>query len=257
MNAPTSRAWLRAAAQRLTLGSRRIAVHLTRRITAWIRDTWARTMAWLSDATGIAWAVRLCVLLAAAWILRQVGLAVVGAAARRLDTSAWLLWPTAGVWIIAAWRAGHPDWQPRTAPAAAAGEAPEPQPDPAPVSLAKPAAGHSLDDALDAARRLGTPHCHLAVIDDALDAPPGTARGLFTAAGIPISDVRMRGRGTSTGVRGRDIPPLSSPSPEGDATVVGAGQGANNDNNNNRLRVREEAGMTIILDPSERRAYTV
>ncbi|MEU6756959.1 hypothetical protein [Streptomyces sp. NPDC046685] len=261
MTAPTSRAWLQAAAARLTLGSKRLTGHLTRRVVAWIRDTWQRTMTWLSDATGIAWAVRLGVLLAVAWVLRKAGVSIAAAAARRLDSAAWLLWPALGVWIIAAWRAGHPDWKPRSpaAPAAAAAaEKPVPDVEPAPVSLAKEhPAGPTLDSVLGAARLLGTPHVHLAAIEEHLKAPQGTARRVLSEAGIPIADVRMQGRGTSTGVRASDIPPLPSPSPEGVGGAVGAAQGANNSNNSVRVdRVGDGAQITVTkLD--ERRAYTV
>ncbi len=255
MTAPTSRAWLKAAARRLTTGSERLAAHIARRTAAWLRDTWARTMAWLSDATGLAWAVRLCALLAAAWVLRKAGVSLASAVARRIDQSAWLLWPALAVWIIAAWRAGHPDWKPRPAPAAAEAT-PEPAPDP--VSLAKDhPAGPSLDDVLTVARALGTPHVHLAAITDRLKAPDGAVRQVLTAAGIPIGDVRMQGRGTSTGVKGTDIPPAPSPYPEGAGAAVGAGQGANNSNNNVRVdRVGGGAQITVT-DLTERRAYTV
>ncbi|MFD0353494.1 hypothetical protein ACFVHW_07055 [Streptomyces sp. NPDC127110] len=257
MTAPTSREWLRAAAQRLTLGSRRLTTHLGRRVAASIRDTWARTMAWLSDATGLAWAVRLCVLLAAAWVLRRIGVSVATAAARRLDSSPWLLWPALGLWVIASWRAGHPDWRPRPSPAAAEEPEPEPESEPEPVSLAKEhPAGPSIDDIVAAARKLGTPHVHLAAIEEHLGAPQGTARRLLAAAGIPISDVRMHGRGTSTGVRGSDIPPFSHPSSEPADDVVGAGQDANNDNNN-ADRVEKSGGLLIVRRPSEDRHYPV
>ncbi|MFD3802628.1 hypothetical protein ACFWTC_03145 [Streptomyces sp. NPDC058619] len=256
MTAPTSRAWAQAAAARLTLGSKRLTSHLTRRIAAWIRNTWQRTMAWLSDATGLAWAVRLCVLLAAAWILRKVGVSIAAAAARRIEASAWLLWPALALWIIAAWRAGHPDWKPRPAPAAA--EEPEPEAEPETVSLAKDhPVGPTLDDVLAAARKLGTPHVHLAAIERHIKAPRGTVRPVLVEAGIPISDVRMKGAGTSTGIQDSDIPPLSSPSPEGVGGVVGAGQDANNNSNN--IRVTRSAGgaQVTVTDLAEQRAYTV
>ncbi|MCX5197211.1 hypothetical protein OOK31_25490 [Streptomyces sp. NBC_00249] len=255
MNAPTSREWVQAAARRLTTGSERLAAHHVRRTTLWVRTTWARTMEWLSDASGLAWAVRLTVLLAAAWVLRKVGVYVATVGARRLHTSSGLLWPVLALWLIAAWRVGHPDWQPRAAPTAE--RTPEPAGKPEPVSLAKEQpVGPSLDDVLAAARTLGTPHVHLAAIEEHLGAPAGTARRALTEAGIPIADVRMTGRGTSTGVRGTDIPPLPSPSPEAAVAAVGTGQDANNSNNNG-VRVKEEAGMTIIHVPSERRAYKV
>ncbi|MEW1638638.1 hypothetical protein AB0469_31840 [Streptomyces sp. NPDC093801] len=255
MNAPTSHEWIRAAAARLTLGSQRLTAHLARRVTDWVRGVWQRTTRWLGEASGIAWALRLAVLLGAAWILRKVGLGVAGWGARRLQTSSALLWPALGLWLIAAWRVGHPDWNPCPAPAV---QEPEPEAEPEPVSLAKEhaVAGPGIDDVVAVARTLGTPHVHLAAIEEYLGAPQGTARRLLAAAGIPIADVRMHGRGTSTGVRGSDIPPFSHPSPEEVVGVVGAGQGANN-SNNDAIGVREEAGMTIITDPSERREYTV
>ncbi|MFI8360730.1 hypothetical protein ACIGD1_11280 [Streptomyces sp. NPDC085612] len=256
MTAPTSRAWVQAAARRLTTGTELLAAHIVRRVAAWLRDTWARTMAWLSDATGIAWAVRLCALLAAAWVLRKVGVSLAGTVARRIDQSAWLLWPALAVWIIAAWRVGHPDWKPRTAPEAA-GEKPGPTAEQPPATPVPDRAGPSLDEVLDAARKLGTPHVHLAAITDHLGAPDGAVRQVLTAAGIPIGDVRMQGRGTSTGVKGADIPTAPSPSPEGAGAAVGAAQGANNSNNNVRVdRIGDGAQITVTkLD--ERRAYTV
>ncbi|MGW5852104.1 hypothetical protein ACWFQ8_29860 [Streptomyces sp. NPDC055254] len=169
----------------------------------------------------------------------------------------WLMWVLAVWWVAAAWRAGRPGWKPTAPDPAAAAQGPDPTAEPGPISLAKEhPPGPSLGDVLTAARALGTPHVHLAAIEEYLGVPRGTVRPVLTTAGIPITDVRMQGRGTSTGIRGADVPPLSSPSPIGVADVVGAGHGANN-SNNNALRVKEEAGMTIILDPSERRAYTV
>ncbi|MET8297411.1 hypothetical protein ABZW02_25635 [Streptomyces sp. NPDC005180] len=260
MSAPTSREWIQAAAARLTLGSKRLTAHLTRRVAAWIRDTWRRTTEWLADASGIAWALRLIVLLAAAWILRKIGVSAAAAAARRIDNSPWLLWPALALWTIAAWRTGHPDWQPRPGSQAAAAEAPEPEPEvePEAVSLAKEhPPGPNLEAVLSAARELGTPHVHLAAIEEHLKAPAGTARRVLSQAGIPISDVRMQGRGTSTGVRGSDIPPLSYPSPEGAGDVVGAAQNANNSNSN--IRVTRSAGgaQITVTNLNEQRAYTV
>lgn len=255
MTAPTSAQWIRAAAARLTLGSQRLTEHIGRRTAAWVRKVWTRTTKWLGEASGIAWALRLAVLLAAAWILRKIGLGIAGWGARRLQTSSGLLWPALGLWLIAAWRVGHPDWKPRPAPAAA--EEPASEGESEEVSLAKEhPAGPSLDDVLAAARKLGTPHVHLKAIEEDIGAPQGTARRLLAEAGIPITDVRMQGRGTSTGVRGSDIPPLPPSSPEAAVGVVGAGQDVNN-SNSDAIGVREEAGMTIITDPSERRAYTV
>ncbi|MFF6940452.1 hypothetical protein [Streptomyces lavendulae] len=259
MNAPTSAQWLRAAAARLTLGSQRLAEHLVRRTAAWVRSVWTRTRKWLDDASGVAWVVRWVVLLVAVWELRKIGVNVAAAAARRLDRSPGLLWLALGLWLIAAWRVGHPDWKPRPAPAPAAAEEPEPEEEPNPVSLAAEhaaAAGPTIDDVVTAARKLGTPHVHLAAIEEHIKAPQGTARRLLVEAGIPIADVRMHGRGSSTGVRGSDIPTFSHPSPEGVVGVVGAGQDADN---NNDIRVTRSAGgaQVTVTDLTEQRAYTV
>ncbi|MFJ3923032.1 hypothetical protein [Streptomyces sp. NPDC090022] len=163
-------------------------------------------------------------------------------------------------WVGAAWWVGHPDWRPRPAPdAVAEGPGPESEegPEEDPVSLSKEhPPGPDIDTVVGAAHRLGTPHVHLTAIEDHLGAPPGSVRRVLTAAGIPISDVRMQGRGTSTGVKGHDLPPLSHPSPEGVDGVVGAGQGANNSNN---ITVKSSAnGVRVtVTDLTERRAYTV
>lgn len=150
----------------------------------------------------------------------------------------WLMW-LAAVWLLlTAWRAGRPDREPAAVPGgerpgkveeqpAAEGEAGPVAPAPAP-----PAPGPSLDTVLAAARELGTPHVHLAAIEAHIKAPRGSVRPVLVEAGIRIKDVRMDGRGSSTGVRGADIPPPATPLGDAAVGVVGAGQGANNNTNN-------------------------
>ncbi|MFE3762285.1 Clp protease N-terminal domain-containing protein [Streptomyces sp. NPDC059104] len=235
---------MKAPVERLRAGS--VAVYRCRagQLSAWVAAGRRTDLDGWRAALGPA--VRSALLLAAGYAAWR--------AARWLPP---LMWGAAACWLLAAWRAGHPDRQPKNAPTPVAADAPEPEAEPEPVGPAKEQpAGPTIDDVVAAARQLGTPHVHLAAIEEHLGAPKGTARRLLTAAGVPIADVRMHGRGTSTGVRDADIPPFSHPSPEAAVGVVGAGQGANN-SNSDAIGVREEAGMTIITDPSERRAYTV
>ncbi len=226
MTAPTSMQWVRAAAGRLTVGSERLAATRAQAVVAWVRDTWARTMSWLGEASGIAWAVRLAVLLAAAWVLRKVGVAVGGAAARRLDASPWLMWPALALWIIAAWRAGHPDKDPSKPP-----EAPAGTPD---ATGTGPAAGltvHQIRALLHDALHTDD-QAHVAVLADRLTEATGRAwdaadvRAAAEAAGARVErGVRMPGRSPSTGIRRHTLPtPSPTPPPEPVAGVVVAGQ---------------------------------
>lgn len=91
-------------------------------------------------------------------------------------------------------------------------------------------------------------------------------RAACRAARIPhCSSVRQPGRSVSTGVRLADLPdPSPSPSPAQPVAVVVAGQDtatgaapATATPEELQLTVEKGAGMTIIRDPSERRAYTV
>lgn len=160
----------------------------------------------------------------------------------------WLMWVAAAGWLLTAWRAGapsrkvaaDPEETPAPGPGDRAGEPPAPQ---AP-------AGPTLEAVLAAARELGTPHVHLAAIEAHLKAPRGTVRPVLAGAGIPITDVRMHGRGTSTGLRDADIPAPAGLSPAPVVDVVGAGQGANN-NNNNGITVEGGEALTIIRDLTE------
>lgn len=223
MSAPTSAQWLRAAAARIAAGSQILARERTRRLVRWVRSVWKRTMAWLGEASGIAWAVRLAVLLAAAWVLRKIGVALAVAVARKLETSSWLMWPALALWLIAAWRAGNPK---RPAPAAAAEEEP--------VAEDGPAEGMTVDEIralLITVFRLD-PQVHITVLAERLTETTGrpweaadVRAAVETAGGRVERGVRMPGRSPSTGVRRTTLPdPSPAPPPSPVAGVVVAGQ---------------------------------
>ncbi|MFE1349834.1 hypothetical protein [Streptomyces sp. NPDC058757] len=222
MSAPTSTQWLRAAAARITLGSGVLARERTRRLVGWVRSVWRRTMGWLGEASGIAWAVRLAVLLAAAWVLRKIGVALAAAVLRRLESSPWLMWPAVALWLIAAWRAADPK---RRGPAPAAAAEPVPE--------EGPAAGLTPDEIralLIAAFKLD-PQVHVTVLAERLTEATGRpwsaadVRAAVGAAGGRVdTGVRMPGRSPSTGVRRASLPdpsPATPPPPVEGVVVAG------------------------------------
>jgi hypothetical protein len=237
VSAPTSIEWLRAAVGRVAVGSERLAVHYARRLAARARAWYARVRDWLNSSTGLGWWAKAALLALALILLRKIVTGMAAAMYRRIEsgTWSWMLWPAVIIWLIAAYRAGRPGWTPKT-PAAAAAEEPEPQDDEqtnvasdtAEQQPAQPRVptGHALAAAV---RAIGTPHAHIAALAEHLHTTAERVREGCAAAGIPVGDVRMRGRGASTGVRGDALPALLDRAPSG---VVGAGEPANNDNNN-------------------------
>ena len=127
----------------------------------------------------------------------------------------------AGAWCWAAWRAGRPpdpDAEQPEGDATELAEEPAAGPDPAAEFLVllhrlMPLPGDRIHLAQIAAKMTG---------DRTATAP---VRELCIATGIPITDVRVRGRGSSTGIYRRDVPPLPDPSQQPLSGVVGAGQG--------------------------------
>lgn len=252
----TTAQWLRAAAERIATGSSRICLvcarQLAQRLLAKGRSWKDGVSGWLGEAEGLNWAFRVALLVGGALILRKVGGGIIVSLGHALQspTARWLLWPAAAVWVIAAYRIGHPDWEPKAPPAPAPAADPvvddvaQPEETPLPEPPVAPP-GPSLRDLHDALARLGTPHAHIAVLAEDLDTTPERVRETLLAAGIPAEPVRMRGRGSSTGVRGGSIPsPLGSPegAPGG---VVAAGQPANNNDNNG-----DAPGFRIEQDPA-------
>ncbi|MFC4609742.1 hypothetical protein ACFO9E_18255 [Streptomyces maoxianensis] len=144
-----------------------------------------------------------------------------------------IMWLLAAIWLIAAWR--------RVQPEAAV---------PSPQESSEPAKGDDAPKVLQALRESADPHAHLAIVAQRLGTDTAHVREVLSRAGVPISDVRMKGRGVSTGVKAADIPlpsPSPSPSPEGPGPVVGPGQANNNDT---ELTVsRFPSGVQIISVP--------
>ncbi|MFE2912837.1 hypothetical protein [Kitasatospora indigofera] len=123
----------------------------------------------------------------------------------------------AGAWCWAAWRAGRPpesaeETEPDTAEELASG-GDETAQFLALLHRLMPAPGDRIHLAQIAAEMTGD------------RTATGPVRELCATAGIPISDVRVRGRGSSTGIYRRDVPPLPDPSRQPLPGVVGAGQG--------------------------------
>ncbi|MDH6522526.1 hypothetical protein M2163_000964 [Streptomyces sp. SAI-135] len=78
-------------------------------------------------------------------------------------------------------------------------------------------------------------------------------REVLTWAGVPITDVRMKGRGVSTGVKAADIPlpsPSPNPSPEGPGPVVGTGHANNNDTELTVSRLPSGAQIISVPHPT-------
>ncbi|MFF5589712.1 hypothetical protein [Streptomyces hygroscopicus] len=269
----TTMEWIRTAVERVSRGSGRLCWLIARRITskgaARARAWGSGITSWLSEATGPAWLLRLALLVGAAAVARKILLAF-GRSLGHAHAPEGLMWALALVWLIAAYRLGRPDWQPPVEPE------PEPETEQPPAETEEETAEAddgpetsaekvprpfepSLSDLRIALARVGTPHAHLAVLAAEIGTTPERVREALEKWGVPVEPVRMRGRGSSTGVKGGGgIHPALALRPE-DAAVVAAGQSANNDNNNAEdgapekgLRV-ERIGQSgaIIRDPAE------
>ncbi|MGW2837327.1 hypothetical protein ACWCWD_06400 [Streptomyces sp. NPDC001493] len=259
MSDQTTAQWLRTAVERIATGSSRICLVCARQLAQRLLSkgrAWKEGVTdWVGEAEGHDKVFRIGLLLGGALILRRAGggLLVPLGHAVQSPTARWLLWPAAAVWIVAAYRIGHPDWTPKASPtqdrgadepaeAPAEDDAVEPDEPTAPEAPPAPA-GPSLRDLHNALARIGTPHAHITALAEALDTTPELVREALGAAGVPVEAVRMRGRGSSTGVRGGSIPtPLPAQKGASD-DVVAAGQPANNNDNNT------ERGFRIEQDP--------
>lgn len=122
-----------------------------------------------------------------------------------------LWWPLAIVWLIACWCA--------TPTEAAVDEDEE------------------TDGEVDTAGFLAELHrltpgpkdrIHLAQVAEALDLDPADVRDLCAAAAIPTGPVRVRGRGSSTGIKAEDLPPVATPLTGDVVGVVAPGHSNNN-----------------------------
>lgn len=264
----TTAQWLRAAAARISRGSGRLCTLIARRITgkglAKGRSWWAGITGWLGEASGLAWILRLALLLLGALVLRKILTAIALGIGHRADSARLLLWPLLIAWIIAAYRVGHPDWEPKPEPTP---ESPSKQPadeedddqaepdkDESPVEpepeLPPPPLLPNIEDLRIAMAEVGTPHAHITALAEQIGTTPDRVREALAKWHIPIEPVRMKGRGSSTGVKGDPFP---TPLPDQELpseSVVAAGQTANNDNNNGPTVDRSEWGITIT-DPAD------
>lgn len=271
MTAPTTAQWLRQAAHRVTDGSGRLATHLTARTLHQARTLWQHTTGWLRQGKGLGWLLRLAVLLAAAVILRKILLTVAAGLYARLasGSASWLLWGTATVWVVAAYRYGRDDWEPPTAPGTPAdNEAPadEQQPEPGAAVEQTPAGPPAVTPAELAAavHAIGTPHAQLKPLADHLGTTTDEVRAAAAGMGWPVKDVRMKGRSSAAGLSGDQAPPLPPGTPL--PGVVGAGQRADDNDDDTSGEgpgegvrvVRTDAGLTVYdLADTHRRRGTV
>lgn len=211
-------------ARTLTAGQRLLIRRLTERAAQWVRD--GRR----DDLDGLA-AILGC-------ILRLVVLGA-GAYGVWLLVRRWpgVLWAAVPLWCWAAIRAIPKATQHQGQKADGTDE--EAQEEPA---LAPPteALQPSPRDVCEAVWRIGTPHAHLAVLAEELGTTTDRVREVLAVQAIPVEAVRMRGRGSSTGVKADHFPAPSAPP----GVVVAAGQATNNDNNN--VRVEHHAGGAHI-----------
>ncbi|WP_216586851.1 hypothetical protein [Streptomyces brasiliscabiei] len=187
------------------------------------------TVAWFREGSGpVDFLIRLVFLgggLALAWSFVQ--------------TAPVLMFPLTIWWVVAAYRKGKPEEKSAVA---------------SPQESSEPAAEE--DDSpkvLEALREKAEPHVHLAVVAQALGTDTAHVREVLSRAGVPISDVRMKGRGVSTGVKAEHIPlpsPSPSPSPEGPGPVVGPGQANNNDTELTATRFPSGVQVISVPDPT-------
>ncbi|MFJ2731413.1 hypothetical protein [Streptomyces sp. NPDC087317] len=264
MSAPSTMQWIRQAAQRIATGSTRLTTHLASRAVHAGRRVWRSATGWLGEASGVGWLLRLAVLLAVAAVLRKIAASVaVGVYARVASGSApWLLWGTAGVWVIAAYRCGRDGWEPKqAAPEAPADAESEGQEDGEKTSEAAPVSAPQAATPLPvspvalvaAVRDIGTPHAQLTPLAEHLGTTTDAVRATAAGIGWQVKDVRMQGRSASAGLRWDEVPspPPTDPTPG----VVGAGQSADdNDDDTDKevpregVRAQRTAGGWVFYD---------
>ncbi|MEV6436303.1 hypothetical protein [Streptomyces anulatus] len=182
------------------------------------------TVAWFKEGSGpVDFLIRLVFLLG--------GLALVSGLVQSAPV---LMFGLTIWWVVAAYRKGKPEEK-------AAVPSPQESSEPAQLKDDSP-------EVLATLRKVAEPHAHLSAVAQALGTDTAHVREVLTRAGIPITDVRMKGRGVSTGVKAADIP-LPSPSPGGTGPVVGPGQSNNNDTELTVTRFPSGARIISVPDP--------
>ncbi|MDW4902893.1 hypothetical protein RB625_31210 [Streptomyces californicus] len=144
------------------------------------------------------------------------------------------------IWcVIAAYRKGKPKEKAAVPPLQESSEPAQPKDD--------------SPEVLATLRKVAEPHAHLSAVAQALGTDTAHVREVLTRAGVPITDVRMKGRGVSTGVKAADMPlpsPSPSPSPEAPEAVVGPGQANNNDTELTVSRLPSGVQIISVADPT-------
>ncbi len=246
--APSTMQWIRQAGQRIATGSARLATHLASRALHAALRLWRRATSWLGEASGISWLLRLAVLIAAAALLRKIFTAVAAAVYVRVESGAapWLMWGAASVWVVAAYRCGRDDWEPRrpTHESTPDGEQLANDASPEPDAEQTPAGPLPVSPValVAAVRDIGTPHAQLKPIAEHLGTTTDTVRATAAEMGWPVKDVRMAGRSTSAGLRWDECPSPAPPDPS--PGVVGAGQPAD-DNDDDSGSEKPEEGIAV------------
>ncbi|MFI6443807.1 hypothetical protein [Kitasatospora sp. NPDC050543] len=161
---------------------------------------------------------------------------------------------SASAWCVAAWRAGDPARPATTAAQAPAEELAAPpvaEPEEPLEGLAQtPDVGEFLHLLH---RLLPTPgsRIHLTQIAAELtgdEKQTATVRELAAAAGVPITAVRVPGRGSSTGLKAEELPPFPPSSGGAPVGVVVAGQ-AGQQHHQQHHEEESREGFTIMPDP--------
>ncbi|MEU0627722.1 hypothetical protein [Streptomyces sp. NPDC005989] len=192
------------------------------------------------------------------WLRGAVLLGAAYGAWRGVVAAPWALAPAAGAWLVASLYAKPPAEQEEEegeeeeeAAPAAEGTTSSEEPEPAGAAAAPPVEEPPLpshQDLHESLSRVGTPHAHIAVLAEDLKTTAERVRAALARLSVPVEDVRMRGRRSSTGIRG-DRFPAPPPTPGTPSVgVVGAGQSANNDNNNTPIKVRREGPLVVYTD---------
>ncbi|NED75262.1 hypothetical protein G3I51_23650 [Streptomyces sp. SID9944] len=254
MSAPTTRQWLRTAADRVSVGSGRLVAHYAGRALTAARARVGRWPGWLKAGAAFVALAR------GPQILARLG----DWAHERASSGVWApgLFTAAGLWAVAAYSAGHPDWKPKQkataadASASGAEEQPEPAEEEAPAA-APPARQESAPVSpvvlVAAVRDIGTPHAQLKPLAEYLGTTTDAVRAAAADLGWPVKDVRMHGRSASAGLRWDECP--SPPPLDLSPGVVGAGQPADDNDDDTAgegLRV-EAVGLSgaIVRDPAD------
>jgi hypothetical protein len=252
VTAPTTREWLRAAVDRVSVGSQRLATRSIGRVVRGVSSRFGRWSWWVQLPLAYV------ALLRGPVVLARIGDRV----HERVASGAWtgVLTVTTVLWIVAAYRVGRNEEASPTVDVEP-GEVDEEQPEPAlgQSPVGRPAV---TPVALVAAvRDIGTPHAQLKPLAQHLLTTTDAVRAAAAELGWPVKDVRQDGRSSSAGLRWDECPSPESIYPLSDD--VGAGQPADdNDDDSGKEGVRKGvrvkpiglAGKSLFGPDTEERA---